>query len=147
VLARGNPKHITDVPGLAQKGLRLVTRQVGSGAQILLERELKRTGAPLALARGTAPTASGHLEVAEAVAMGFVDAGIASHDAALVFGLTFVPLAEERFDLVIPRDELDDARIARWFDAMTAAPFRREISALGYDVSRAGERVAEIAAA
>jgi putative molybdopterin biosynthesis protein len=143
VLPVSNPKRISDVAGLARKGLRLVTRQPGSGAQILLERELKRVGAPLVSARGT-PTALGHLEVAQAVAMGFVDAGIASGDAALAFGLKFVPLADERFDLVVPRDELDEPRVARWLDAMTAAPYRREISALGYDVSRSGERIAEI---
>jgi molybdate-binding protein/DNA-binding XRE family transcriptional regulator len=147
VLPPANPKRITQVSDLARKGLRLVTRQPGSGAQLLLERELKRAGVPLAIARTSAPPAAGHLEVAQAVAMGFVDAGVASHDAALAFGLAFVPLADERFDLVIPRDDLEDARVARLLDVMAGAAFRREIAALGYDVTRSGDRVAEIAAA
>jgi len=147
VLAPGNPERITGVAGLGKRGLRLITRQPGSGAQMLLERELKRAGLPLRLAHPKLPPAAGHLEVARAVAMGFVDAGIATNDAAHAYGLAFVPLAEERYDLVVPRDELDDPRVARWFDAMTAAPYRREIASLGYDVARLGERVAEIPAA
>ncbi|HTQ05002.1 MAG TPA: substrate-binding domain-containing protein [Polyangiaceae bacterium] len=146
VVAPGNPRGLSDVAGLAHKGVRLVPRQPGSGAQLLLERELERAGLPQRLARGTVPPAAGHLEVARAVAMGFVDAGIATNDAALAFGLAFVPLAEERYDLVVARDELDDRRVTRWFEALTAAPFRREAAALGYDVAQAGARVAELPA-
>lgn len=146
LLAPGNPRRISDVAGLAQKGVRVVPRQAGSGAQLLFERELKRAGLSPRIARGSAPPAGGHLEVARAIAMGFVDAGIATNDAALAFGLAFVPLAEERYDLVVARDELDDRRVARWFEALTAAPFRREIAALGYDVAQTGARVAELSA-
>jgi molybdate-binding protein/DNA-binding XRE family transcriptional regulator len=147
VLASGNPKDIIDVSGLARKGVRLVAREPGSGARMLLERELKRADLPVRIAAEASAHASGHLEVAQAIAMGAADAGIATRDAAMAFELAFVPLAEERYDLVVPRDELDDARVSRWFDAMTAAPFRREISSLGYDAAHAGERVAEIVAA
>lgn len=146
VLAPGNPLGIRDAAELGRKGLRLVPRQAGSGAQLLLEREVKRAGLPARVARGSVPAAAGHLEVARAVAMGFVDAGIATNDAALVYGLAFVPLAEERYDLVVARDELDDRRLARWFDTLTAALFRREISALGYDVTQSGACVAELPA-
>ncbi|HEY5959007.1 MAG TPA: substrate-binding domain-containing protein, partial [Polyangiaceae bacterium] len=87
---------------------------------------------------------SGHLEVAHAVALGAGDVGVATRDAAIGYGLDFLPLTEERYDLVVPRDELGDPRMARLFDVMTAGPLRRELAALGYDVSPAGNRVAEI---
>jgi molybdate-binding protein len=58
-----------------------------------------------------------------------------------------VPLAQERYDLVVARDELSDPRFVRLFEVMTSAPFRRELAALGYDVGQCGERVAEILAA
>lgn len=147
VLAAGNPKRVSRVAQLARKGLRFVGREAGSGARRLLESELKRADLPLQLARDAALQASGHLEVARAIALDAADVGIATRDAATAFGLAFVPLAEERYDLVVPRDDLDDPRFLRLFEVMTGALFRRELSALGYDVSQCGARVAEVLAA
>ncbi len=146
VVARGNPKRITRVSQLANKDLRLVTREFGSGARQLLERELKRAKLPLDVAREAKLIAPGHLEVAQAVSLGAADVGMATRDAALAFGLEFVPLAEERYDLVVPRDDLGDPRLIRLFDVMTASAFRRELSSLGYDVEKCGDRVAVVPA-
>ena len=147
VVASGNPKGVSQVAHLGKKGLRVVSREPGSGARRLLDRELKRAGLSVDIARDAAIQASGHLEVAHAVSIGAGDAGIATRDAALAFGLPFVPIAEERYDLVVPLDELNDPRMARLFDVMTAAPLRRELSSLGYDVGQCGDRVTEILAA
>lgn len=144
VVAHGNPKGITQVSHLGKRGLRLVSRETGSGARRLFERELKRAGLSVDIARNAVVQASGHLEVAQAIDIGAGDAGIATRDAALAFDLTFVPIAEERYDLVVPCDKLSDPRMARLFDVMTAAPLRRELASLGYDVSPCGDRVAEI---
>ncbi len=57
------------------------------------------------------------------------------------------PLAQERYDLVVARDDLADPRLVRLFEVMTSAPFRRELVTLGYDVGQCGQRVAEILAA
>jgi molybdate-binding protein/DNA-binding XRE family transcriptional regulator len=144
VVAANNPKHIARVQDLEQRDVRLVSREPGSGALRLLARELTLAGLPIELAERSALCADGHLEVAEAVAMGAADVGIATRDAALAFGLAFLPLAEERYDVAVPRDELSDPRLVRLLEVMTAAPFRRELAALGYDVAPCGERVAEI---
>ena len=64
--------------------------------------------------------------------------------AALAFGLDLLPLAEERYDLVVPREALGDARVARLLDELTTGAARRDLGALGYDVGCAGERVAEV---
>jgi putative molybdopterin biosynthesis protein len=74
--------------------------------------------------------------------MGAADGGIASHDAALAFGLEFQPLSEERYDLVLPEAELEDPRLQRLLDELTTQPFRRELESLGYDARPTGERVA-----
>ena len=55
--------------------------------------------------RGYGTRATGHLQVAAAIAGGLADAGVASEPAALAYGLAFVPLAAERFDLVIPASQ------------------------------------------
>ena len=144
VVAAGNPKGIRGVADLAREELRLISREPGSGALRLLERECARAGLPVETITKAAIQASGHLDVARAVSLGVGDVGIATRDAALAFGLAFLPIAEERYDLVVPRDELSEARLARMFDVMTGGPFRRELSSLGYDVRQCGERVAEL---
>ena len=147
VTAPGNPKSIRGAADLGQRGLRIVVREAGAGAQRLLERELGAAGLSRAVVQGARIRAPGHIEVARAVAMGAADTGVATRDAAMAFGLGFVPLAEERYDLVLPVAALTDARIARLLDVMTGAAFRRELALLGYDVRPTGERVAEVTAA
>lgn len=147
VLAPGNPKRISGVAQLGRKNLRWVGREAGSGARRLLESELKRAGLPSELARKAPLQAAGHLEVARAVAWGAADVGVATRDAAAAFGLAFAPLAEERYDLVVARDDLQEPRLARLFEVMTGAQYRRELSAVGYDVRACGTRVAEVHAA
>lgn len=131
---------------LTRRGLRVVGREAGSGAQRLLERTARQQGLPLERARRPALKAQGHLDVARLVRMGAADTGVATRDAALAFGLSFVPLAEERYDLALPRALLSDPRVARLFDVLTSSALRRELSALGYDVNPCGEQVAELEA-
>lgn len=145
--AAANPKRIRTAAHLGRRGLRLVTREPGSGARRLLDHALDQAGLSPALAQSAAIHATGHLEVAQAVAIGAGDVGIATRDAALAFGLDFVPLQEERYDLAIHRDGLADPRIARLLDMLSTAAFRRELDSLGYDVRASGERVAELRAA
>jgi putative molybdopterin biosynthesis protein len=149
--AAHNPRGIRSIADLGQRGLRCVLREPGSGARRLLERELARAGLPRTLVSGAQGRehlqARGHLSVASAVAMGAADVGVATRDAALALGLHFIPLAEERYDLVLPLASASDARLQRLLDMLCSAPFQRELSALGYDVSCSGERVAELAAA
>ena len=147
VAAPGNPRRIRGVADLGRRGLRLAAREPGSGARRLLERELRRVGLSTALADSAHVTVRGHQAVADAVVLGAADVGVAKRDVAITHGLHFVPLAEERYDLATTLAALADPRIARLFNAMTAAPFRRELGALGYDVSHCGERAAEIRAA
>jgi len=147
VTAPQNGKAIRSAGDLGRRGLRLAVREPGSGARRLLEAELRRAGLPRELASRAPLQASGHLEVAQAVAMGAADVGIATRDAALALGLHFVPLAEERFDLVLPLEALADARLARLFDVLSSPAFQRELACLGYDVRSSGARVAELSAA
>lgn len=147
LVAAGNPKKLRGASDLARRGLRLVSREVGSGARRLLERELRAAGLSEKLAGKPHLLAAGHLEVAQAVSIGAADVGIATRDAAIAFGLHFIPLAEERYDLVLPLPAMDDPRIRRLLDVMTASAMRRELASLGYDVRSCGDRVAELSAA
>jgi molybdate-binding protein len=132
---------------LARPGLRLVGREAGAGAQRVLEQAVREQGLPIRLARHPHLKVSGHLDIGRAIAMGAADTGVATRDAALAFGLGFVALAEERYDLALPRAGLAEPRVQRLLDMLVSGEFRRDLSALGYDVRAAGERVAEVQAA
>jgi molybdate-binding protein len=149
VVAKGNPRAIRSGEHLGRRGLKLVAREPGSGARRRLDAELARAPGsrdPETKLPSRALSATSHLEVAHAVAIGAADVGLATRDAALAFGLDFVPLAEERYDLALPREALSDARVSRLFDALTSAPFRHELDALGYDTKTTGTQVAEVRA-
>ncbi len=147
VLRQDEKTRIRGAADLGRRGLRLVAREAGAGAQRLLERELRAAGHPVDLSRNAHLRVGGHLDVARAVAMGAADTGVATRDAAMAFGLAFVTLAEERYDLAFPVEALTDPRMARLFDVLVSGAFRRELSVLGYDVRCSGERVAEVRAA
>lgn len=145
VTAPGNPRGIRSGTDLIQPGMRIAIREVGSGARRLLDRELRRSGTPSTL-NIPGPTASSHRDVAHAIAIGAADAGVATRDAAEATGLGFVPLATERYDLVLPTTSLADPRIARLLDTLTGHACRRDLQALGYDTTETGRHIADIAA-
>lgn len=139
VVAAGNPQGLRTAADLCRPHLRFAHREPGSGARALLGRLLAVQGLPVeALPPG--PTVAGHLDVAQAVALGAADAGIATRGAALAHRLGFVPLAEERFDLVVPAALEDDPRIGRLLDALSSRAFREELDSLGgYDTTDTGD--------
>jgi putative molybdopterin biosynthesis protein len=140
-------RRVRGVADLAHGSARLVLREKGSGARRLLDHALRSAQLSREVTSRAPLTAKGHLEVARLIALGAADAGIATRDAALAFGLRFVPLAEERYDLVVPKSLLADPRVARLLDVLVSAGVRRELSSLGYDVQSTGDRVAEVTAA
>jgi putative molybdopterin biosynthesis protein len=144
VTARGNPKQIRSAGDLGRRGVRLATREAGSGARRWLDAELRRAQLGSTIARRAAVQAATPLDVARAVALGAADTGLATLDAALALGLEFVPIGEERYDLVLPIALLTQARVARFLDVLTSGPARHELTLLGYDTRPAGERVAEL---
>jgi putative molybdopterin biosynthesis protein len=145
-VARGNPLGLRRGEDLAEKGVRLVNREPGAGARALLDRLLRGAGILPRAVAGYDRVVQGHLAVAAWVASGGADAGISTRAAALAHGLSFVPLDEERFDLVLPRESAADPRIGRLLDTLRSKALRRELGALpGYSAARSGE-VAEVAA-
>jgi molybdate-binding protein/DNA-binding XRE family transcriptional regulator len=138
VLRAADRPRIRAVDDLLQPGLRLARREPGAGAEKLLARLLAQRGCELPPA--AAPLACGHLGVARQVASGAADAGVAVRAVALAFGLDFIPLAEERFDLVLPAELADDARVVRLLDLLSGRAFRGELAALGgYDTTQTGD--------
>jgi putative molybdopterin biosynthesis protein len=134
-----NPREVRGVEDLARQDITVVRRDAGSGAQKLLERMLGQSGIPADAVKMRGPVAEGHMEVARCVAMGVADTGVSIRSAALAWGLDFLPLAEERFDLIVSKELSDDPRVVRLLDTLSSRPFRREIESLGgYEVRESG---------
>jgi len=142
VTARGNPKSIRSVEDFAGTGLRIVNREAGAGSRNLLDAHLQRLGIATRKVRGYEHEVQGHLPAAWQVQSGSADACIATRAAARAFGLGFVPLVTERYDLVIHHDHLSVPAVEALLDTLGRASFRRELESLGgYDTRAAGQRM------
>jgi putative molybdopterin biosynthesis protein len=145
VVRLGNRRRIRSAADLGRSGVRLINREPGAGARSLLERLLRKARIAPDDVLTCGEVAHSHVAVAQAVAMGIADVGVAPRAVALSFGLGFVPLAQERFDLVLPAVRAEDPPIARLLDTLTSRLFRRELTSLGgYDVSKSGTAVANV---
>jgi putative molybdopterin biosynthesis protein len=143
VMARGNPKKIGGIPGLARPDVKLVNREEGSGSRQLLDRKLEEAGIPSRAINGYADNcAGGHLAAAWRVYAGLADCCVATRSAAQAFGLDFQSLTSERYDLVIRKEHLELAGVKRFLETLTQGAFRRELEALcGYDTRETGKRI------
>jgi molybdate-binding protein/DNA-binding XRE family transcriptional regulator len=142
---RGNPKKIQRVSHLLRKGVRFINRDESAAARKLLERLLAEEGAAGREIEGYEQIAPGHLEAATAVATGAADAAMVTCGSALALGLDFVPMAVERFDLVVPKEWLSDRRASRLLETLASGEFRRELAAIGgYSAQRSGSIAAEL---
>jgi putative molybdopterin biosynthesis protein len=142
VVANGNPKKITRPEDLGRKDLMLVNREVGSGSRYLLDSLLLKAGIPPAKVRGYQRIADGHILAAWHVHSGQADCCIATRASARVFGLDFIPLVTERFDLIIPDRFWDMSAVQTLMDILNRSSLRRELEALGgYDTSQTGRLV------
>jgi putative molybdopterin biosynthesis protein len=142
------PEHaaeVSDMAGVVSASLRLVNREPTAEARRVLDRELASIGVSGAGLAGYDTTATGHLEVAAAVAAGLADAGVASEPAALSYGLAFVPLTAERFDLVIPAAMAGTREVQGLLRVLSSSWLLGQLASLpGYDVSQCGERIASL---
>jgi molybdate-binding protein/DNA-binding XRE family transcriptional regulator len=142
VLRPGLAGGVAGVHDLPRTGLRLVNQGPGSDARRVLDRELAEYGIDPGLLPGYETTAAGSLEVAAAIAAGIGDVGVASEPAALAYGLDFVPLARENFDLVIPAAHAGSHEVRAMIRALSSRWLLDQLASLpGYDASRCGERL------
>ena len=142
IVAPGNPLGLEGIGDLTRPDLRYVNRQRGAGTRVLLDHELGRRGIPAEAVGGYAREEHTHLAVAAAVAAGRADAGLGVLAAARAFGLGFVPVTKEPYDLVLDGASLDAELLAPLRALLASAEFRSEIDALGgYDTAETGRRI------
>jgi putative molybdopterin biosynthesis protein len=142
VTATGNPKGIKAIDDLARRDVTIVNREKGAGSRALLDSNLKRLKIDPKNVRGYERIAQGHLQAAWQVQTGQADCCIATRAASRVFGLGFIPLVSERYDLAIRRQHLEMPSIQVLLDTLNRSNYRRELESLGgYDTRAAGQRL------
>ncbi len=142
IVAPGNPLEIREIADLSRAGVRLVNRNRGSGTRLWLDQQLRRRAIPTEALRGYDHEVSTHTEVAEAVQSGRADAGVGLLAAARMFGLEFIPLFQERYDLVIPQEHYESPLLRPLLDLVQDGRFRHEVEGLGgYEVSHTGDEM------
>ena len=133
--------EVRGLDDVARRGLRLVNREPGAQARTLLDRERLRLGLEPSQLAGYDSLAAGHLQVAAAIVGGLADAGVSSEPAALAYGLDFIPLAEERFDLLLPAKHAASREVQGLLKVLTSPWLLAQLASLpGYDAARCGER-------
>jgi putative molybdopterin biosynthesis protein len=144
LLPPGNPGKIQGLEDLVQEGVRFINRQPGSGTRVWLDAQVRQRAIDPRRIAGYDQEKPTHSEVARAVAEKQVDAGIGVQAAALAFGLDFVFLTTERYDLVIPAVKWEDAPAQALRDWLCSPEAKATIDEMGgYDTHETG-RVAWI---
>jgi putative molybdopterin biosynthesis protein len=142
IVAAGNPLRLTGLPDLGRPGLRYVNRQPGSGTRVLLDHELCRLHLTPGEITGYQREEQTHLAVAAAVAAGRADTGLGLMAAARAFGLDFIPVTEEPYDLVLTRQTHDSELLAPLWKLLADPAFRTSAEALGgYSCTETGRRL------
>ncbi len=140
MLAPNNPKQIRNIQDLAQPNVTFINRNAGSGTRLWLELELKRQGLAASLIKGFENGVKTHRESALAVESGQADAALGIQAAAEQSGLAFIPLFEERYDLVIPQSQVE--KISPLLTYLQTAAFRHQVKHLaGYATGHSGEQI------
>ena len=140
IVAPGNPKKVLSLRQVAERHLRFVNRQRGSGTRALVDELLRDASVPPRELRGYADEEFTHAAVAATVAAGRADSGVGVRAAATRFGLGFVPLRRERYWLAAHQRTLASPAGERILAALRTPAFQRTAGRLtGYDVDGAGE--------
>lgn len=139
----GNPHQIMDLTDLARPDITLINRIHGSGTRLWLEHQLHQVGITDGQVHALPDDAQTHTASAEAVLSGKADVGLGLLAAAHKAGLDFIPLYQERFDLIMPATLFDQPAMQPLLDLLQSSKIRQIIGGLdGYDTSETGKQMA-----
>ena len=142
----GNPKSVRGWEDLSRQDVCILNRRPGSSARILLDVMLKQYGIPAASVRGDGEIKQSHLTMAAAVAAGEADIAIGTERISRqIDGIDFIPLLEERYDLVLKKDALETEPVKKLLEVLNSQAFHREIAHFsGNDYRDLGRIIEEV---
>jgi putative molybdopterin biosynthesis protein len=140
IVPRGNPKGITALEDLGGGAYRYVNRQRGAGTRVLLDYRLGQLGITPESIPGYGREEYTHLAVAAAVKSGRGDCGLGIAAAAHALGLDFIPLEQERYELIVPVHIYESELFKPLLQVLADPAFREGAEKLpGYSAEGMGE--------
>jgi putative molybdopterin biosynthesis protein len=136
---KGNPIGFKKWEDLGIPNLRIANREKGSGARVLLDEQLRIHGISPDSLKGYEQEEQSHLAVAGKVASGEADIGVGIEKTAYWVGVDFIPLIQEKLDLVMLNTAANASWIAQVVDILQSDAFKNELRSIGgYDLSHTG---------
>jgi excisionase family DNA binding protein len=140
IVAPKNPLEVRGFEDLARKEVRFINRQKGSGTRVLVDHHLKRLHIPVSKIRGYEKETYTHLEVGLSVLSKEADVGIGTGAISKLLGLSFVPITQERFDMVLDQSTFFDKTIQAFIEILHSEEFLSRVAKLGsYDFKHSGK--------
>lgn len=140
ILANGNPKGVKKISDIVRPSVRFVNRNAGSGTRLWFDTELKKLRIPTEKINGYDKEVKTHSEAAILIEAGKADAALGLQAAAHQHGLDFIPLFEERYDLVLPRE--NEQTLLPILEYLQTLAFRNSLTSLaGYSTAHSGEQI------
>ena len=140
MVAKGNPKQIISLQDLTRNDVAYINRQSGAGTRVLLDYHLRRLGISSEEIHGYPNEEYTHLGVAAAVSSERADCGLGIEAAAQALGLDFVPMYQERYDLVIPQNYYESQLLCPLLELLRDQAFKNTVAGLpGYNVDQMGK--------
>lgn len=135
----GNPKKIISWQDIQRSDIKLLNREIGSGARTLLDEHLRMNNITIQSIHGYEEVATSHFSVAVGIAQNKADFGIGMEKINYPSGIDFLPLVKENYDLVILRSSANEQLIQLVVELLKTKELKSELSAGGYDISETGK--------
>jgi excisionase family DNA binding protein len=143
VLRTGNPLGLRTLADLTRAGVRMINRQKGSGTRHYIDQEFSRLSIEAKLVKGYDDSVATHLEAGLKILRQEADAAVATSATARLLGLDFIPLTQERFDVLIPKQRFFSPAIQTLLETVGSREFRARVDAMGgYDTAESGRIIA-----
>jgi excisionase family DNA binding protein len=135
-----NPLGIRGFEDLTRKGVRFLNRQKGAGTRVLLDHHLKRLKISSSRISGYGKEVYTHFEVGLSILSKEADVGIATIAVSKLFGLPFIPITRERFDMILDKSTFFDKGVQAFIEILSSSEFRNRVERLGsYDFKQSGK--------
>ncbi|BBH24157.1 hypothetical protein Back11_55020 [Paenibacillus baekrokdamisoli] len=140
-VVKGNPLGLEGWSDLTKPGLRLINREKGSGARVLLDEQLRLHHIDPSSLMGYLDEENSHLAIAGKVAAGAADVGIGIENAARIVGsVDYIPLIQEQYDLVMLKRPENREWIEEVLTILQSKALHHELQSIhGYDLQRTGQ--------
>jgi putative molybdopterin biosynthesis protein len=145
IVRKGNPKNIRGLSDLSREDILFINRQRGAGTRVLLDYHLDKLGIARDEIKGYSQEEYTHLMIAAAIASGRADCGMGIAAAAAALDMDFIPLFEERYDLIVPEEYYSSELLSPIWEVLDDDRFKQNVNELpGYNTDVLGTVIATI---